>query len=194
MNNNFVNSTLCCIISSDCSGISVCHWQWRNHAGGGSSCGPSGTGQGCSRGPPSLLLSAGQIQVSRCQSNPPDPWRSARTQGLPKVSHHNQAGTKYNSDKMFYSSKFSWDWVTRAFRFPPSHRGGISKMFPGQLTYFWQCGPNSCYSYIGTIQPLTEGRYTRSTSHRMPCGTWGKKHSPSPQNTHGVAGQTPTNP
>lgn len=148
VNSKFVHSVMCCIISSDCSGVGVCDRQWRDHAGGGSSRGPSGTGQGSSRGPPSLLLWAGQIQVSRCQSNPPDPWWSARTQGLPKVSHHNQAGTKNNGNKMFYSSiyssKFPWDWVMRASRLPPAHWGGISKVFPGQLTYCWQCGPNSC--------------------------------------------------
>lgn len=171
VNSTFVHSVMCCIISLDCSGVSVCDRQWRDHAGGGSSRGPSGTGQGSSRGPPSLLLWAGEIQVSRCQSNPSDPWWSARTQGLPKVSHHNQAGTKNNGDKMFYSPIYSseFPWVMRASRLPPAHWGGISKVFPGQLTYCWQCGPNSCYSCTEAIQPLTEGLWP-VTAEAPPTG------------------------
>lgn len=197
VNSKFVHSVMCCIISSDCSGVGVCDRQWRDHAGGGSSCGPSGTGQGSSRGPPSLLLWAGQIQVSRCQSNPPDPWWSARTQGLPKVSHHNQTGTKNNGDKMFYSpinsSKFPWDWVMKASRLPPAHWGGISKVFPADLLLaMWtKLLLQLCRGHSALNRgPLT--CYTQSTSHWMPWRTW-KKHSPSPQNTHRLVGQTSMN-
>ena len=80
--------------SADCSGVSVCDWWWRDHAGGRAPRCPSGKGQGRGRSSAALLLRAGQIQVPRGQSNPLDPWWSAGAQGFPEVPHHNQAGKK----------------------------------------------------------------------------------------------------
>lgn len=78
---------------ADCSGVSVCDWRWGDNASGRTPSCPPGKGQGCSRSSATLLLWTGQIQVPRYQSMPPDPWWSAWTQGLPEVSHYNQAGT-----------------------------------------------------------------------------------------------------
>lgn len=82
--------------SIDCSGVCVFDWWWRDHAGGRSPCCPSGKGQGRGWSSIAFLLRTGQIQVPRGQSKPSDPWWPAWTQGLPEVSHHNQAGTSLN--------------------------------------------------------------------------------------------------
>ncbi|KAK3507438.1 hypothetical protein QTP70_020628 [Hemibagrus guttatus] len=73
---------------------------------------------------------------------------------------------------------------------------GVRHAMGTYLTYSWQCEPSSCSGYIETEQPLTEGHGPR-TPRAPPTESHeghGRMPSPSPQNTCGLVGQTPTNP
>ncbi|KAK3547894.1 hypothetical protein QTP70_000350 [Hemibagrus guttatus] len=95
-----------------------------------------------------------------------------------------------------------WWWASLCGRegfVPNNYFGkpvGVQHALGTDLTYSWQCEPSSCSGYIETEQSLTEGHGPRTP--RAPpteCHeVHGRKPSPSPQNTFGLVGQTPTNP